>query len=60
MITVEDIQKYLEVSPTYAQKLIDDANGDEDKAYKTFIRKLNEKTQDLQLWRLCNGCYRRR
>ena len=43
MITVEDIQKYLEVSPTYAQKLIDDANGDEDKAYKTFIRKLNEK-----------------
>lgn len=43
MITVEDIQKYLEVSPLYAQKLIDDANGDEDKAYKTFIRKLNEK-----------------
>ena len=43
MITVEDIQKYLEVSPTYAQKLIDDASGDEEKAYKTFIRKLNEK-----------------
>ena len=40
MITVEDIQKYLEVSPIYAQKLIDDANGE---AYKTFIRKLNEK-----------------
>lgn len=43
MITVKDIQKYLKVSPTYAQKLIDDANGDEDKEYKTFIRKLNEK-----------------
>ncbi|MEC5300570.1 MULTISPECIES: hypothetical protein [Staphylococcus] len=43
MITVEFVKQNLECSDIYAQKFIEWANGDENKAYDLFIQKLNER-----------------
>ncbi|MFZ7646577.1 hypothetical protein ACO1B2_07885 [Staphylococcus saprophyticus] len=43
MITKQFIEKNLECSDVYAQKLIDYAQGDEKVLYELFIQKLNKR-----------------
>ncbi|NFZ39255.1 hypothetical protein G0Y05_05950 [Staphylococcus aureus] len=43
MITKEFLKTKLECSYVYAQKLIDEAQGDENKLYDLFIQKLAER-----------------
>lgn len=43
MVTIDEIKQNLECSDVYAQKLIDDAQGDEKKLEDTYYRKLAER-----------------
>ncbi|MEX2956296.1 hypothetical protein AB4M78_07505 [Staphylococcus pasteuri] len=43
MITLQDIKQNLKCSDVYAQKLIDDAQGDEKRLEDTYYRKLAER-----------------
>ncbi|HDD7493011.1 TPA: hypothetical protein PBL18_002045 [Staphylococcus aureus] len=43
MVTKEFLKTKLEYSDVYAQKLIDEAQGDENKLYDLFIQKLAER-----------------
>ncbi|QNY75884.1 hypothetical protein T8833_04270 [Staphylococcus aureus] len=43
MVTKEFLKTKLECSDMYAQKLIDEAQGDENKLYDLFIQKLAER-----------------
>ncbi|XAF69605.1 hypothetical protein QQM35_05890 [Staphylococcus hsinchuensis] len=43
MITLQEIKQNLECSDVYAQKLIDDAQGDEKRLEDTYYRKLAER-----------------
>ena len=43
MVTIDEIKQNLECSDVYAQKLIDDSQGDEKKLEDTYYRKLAER-----------------